>query len=116
LSWAASVADSYHRPHTVKYERLPRIDWRTSNRREAAISIIRLLEKSANGNGGASLVFDFYVNDCSWYSFTAREKWLIRKVEKDFRCRLCAAAFIDPCGRPRRGCARGRGKGAGLPF
>ena len=95
LSWAASVADSYHRPHTVKYERLPRIDWRTSNRREAAISIIRLLEKSANGNGGAGLVFDFYVNDCSWHSFTEPERRILAATARAFARALRAEGFLS---------------------
>jgi len=95
LSWAASVCDSYHRPHITRYERLPRIDWRTSNRREAAISIIRLLEKSANGNGGASLVFDHYVQDQSWHSFTAREQRIIAVTARAFAKALREAGFIE---------------------
>ena len=94
LSWAASVADSYHRPHTVKYERLPRIDFRTSSRREAAISIIRLLEKSANGNRGASLLFDHYVEDCSWWSFTENERYIISKTARAFANALKREGFL----------------------
>ena len=94
LSWAASVCDSYHRPHTARYERLPRIDWRTSNRREAAISIIRLLERSANGNGGASLVFDHYVQDVSWHSFTSREQRIIEKTARAFARALRDEGFL----------------------
>ena len=93
LSWAASVADSYHRPHTVKYERLPRIDWRTSNRREAAISIIKLLEQSGN-SGGPGLLFDFYVNDKSWHSFTTREQRAIEKAARTLSRLLREAGFM----------------------
>ncbi|OGQ00353.1 MAG: hypothetical protein A2Z40_05700 [Deltaproteobacteria bacterium RBG_19FT_COMBO_60_16] len=89
-----TVCDSYHRPHTMRYELLPRIDWRTSNRREAAISIIRLLEKSANGNGGASLVFHFYVEDASWSSFTGREQRIIAKTVRAFAKALREAGFL----------------------
>jgi hypothetical protein len=94
LSWAASVADCYHRPHTVKYERLPRIDWRTSNRREAAISIIRLCEQAANGNGGAGLLFSHYVEDVSWHSFTAREQRIIAVTARAFAKALREAGFL----------------------
>jgi hypothetical protein len=65
------------------------INWRTPDRREVADAIIRLLNTSANGNGGASLLYEFYVNDCSWHSFTKREQKIravtIRRFAKELR-------------------------------
>jgi len=94
LSWAASVFDSYHRTIISKYLRLPRIDIRTSSRWEDAIRIIRILTQSANGNGGASLLFDFYVQGDSWHSITVRERKIIAVTARRFAKALREEEFL----------------------
>lgn len=94
LSWAASVVDSYHRPFGARYSDIPRRDFRLNNRRETAISIIRLCEKSANGNGGAGLLYSFYVEDVSWQAFTELEKGIISKTIRVFARALREAGFL----------------------
>jgi len=93
LPWAASVFDSYHRPIISKQIRLPCIDFRTSNRWENAISIIRILTQSANGNGGAPLLFDFYVQGERWHSFTVRVRKIIAVTARRFAKGLREARF-----------------------
>jgi hypothetical protein len=84
-------------------------DRRLNDARETAISIIRLAERSANGNGGAGLLFSFYVEDASWFGFTEQERYIINQTAQRFRCLLCAEAFVAPCGRKRKNCPRGKG-------
>lgn len=97
LNFAVSVADSYRRPFSVKLEYDGWTDRRLSDRRETAVSIIRLAEKSCNGNGGGKLLMQFYCEDMSWYSFTDHDRWILEKTIKRFRRELQAAGFLpDP--------------------
>ena len=52
--------------------------------RETAIFIVRLYEKSAIGNGGGGLLYSFYVEDASWYSFTEQEQTIIAATARAF--------------------------------
>jgi len=65
LNFAASVTASYRRTNFVRLEYGGWTDRRVNDTRETAISIINLLERSSNGDGGAGLVFDFYTRDIS---------------------------------------------------
>ncbi len=109
LSWAASMTSSYHRPFAPRLEYLGMTDHRLNDARETAISIIRLCEKSANGDGGAGLLYEFFVEDKSWYSFTEAEQRIINRTARAFRCSLCGERFLEACGRKRRSCKRGKG-------
>jgi hypothetical protein len=62
--------------------------------RETSISIIRLLEKSANGNGGARLTYEFFTEDRSWHSYLPREQRLIEKTSRAFSKALREAGFL----------------------
>ncbi len=95
LSWAASLSDSYHRPFSRRYELAGKVDRRLNDSRETAISIIRLLERSANGNGGAGLLFSFYVDDAPWPSFTQEEQAVIVITARTFAKALRDAGFIE---------------------
>jgi hypothetical protein len=66
--------------------------------RETAISIIRLCEKSANGNGGAGLLYSFYVEDASWHSFAESEQAIISKTARVFARALREAGFLPDKG------------------
>jgi hypothetical protein len=66
-----------------------------SSARETAISIIRLCEKSANGNGGAGLLYSFYVEDAPWASFSEMEQRLISKTVRCFAAALRREGFIE---------------------
>ncbi len=97
LNFAASVTASYRRTHSARLENLGWTDRRVSDIRESAISIIRLLEKSANGDGGARLVFDFYTQDISWYAYTDHERYVMNRTIRVFRKNLIEAGFLpDP--------------------
>jgi hypothetical protein len=97
LNFAASVTTSYRRTHSARLENAGWTDRRVSDIRETAISIIRLCEKSANGNGGAGLLYSFYVEEVSWYAFTPVEQRIISNTVKVFRRELVAAGFLpDP--------------------
>ena len=113
LQWSYYVLESQARPFSPRYEFLPPQDFRTKDSRETALSVKIMLERASaecTRNGvGVELLLDLYVREASWYSFSEREKQLIRRTEKVFRCSLCAADFLPPCGRPRRGCTRGEG-------
>jgi hypothetical protein len=78
--------------------------------RESALSIKLLAErasKAVTSNGvGYELLMDFFGREASWYSFTGPEQALLRKVEREFKCRLCHADFLPVCGKQRRGCRR----------
>ncbi len=95
LSWAASVADSYHRTHSPRLKLTGWTDRRLNDSRETAISIIRLAERSANGNRGASLLFAYYVEDVSWHSFTPKEQTIIKITARTFAKALREAGFLD---------------------
>ena len=94
LSWSASVTDSYHRVHSPRIDDCPRPDRRLSSARETAISIIRLCEKSANGNGGAGLLYSFYVEEASWWSFSEPEQRILAKTAREFAKALSAEGFL----------------------
>jgi len=95
LNWAVSVREWYASPRISRYEFIPYGDWRTNDMRETAISIIRLCEKSANGNGGAGLLYSFYVEEASWYSYTESEQRIIEKTARCFAAALREAGFIE---------------------
>jgi hypothetical protein len=94
LSWAVSVKDSYHRAHSANYDDSPRRDRRLNYSRETAISIIRMAEKSANGNGGAGLMYSYYVEDAAWGGFTEYEQRVIAKTARAFAKALRAEGFL----------------------
>ncbi len=96
LSWAASVCDSFHRPRPARYEYTGIRDPRVSYTRETAVSVVRILERCANGNGGGGLLFDHYVLDIPLEVFTAREQRIIARTARAFASRLREAGFL--CG------------------
>ena len=97
LNFAASVTASYRRTHSARLENEGWTDRRVNDIRETAISIIRLCEKSANGNGGAGLLYSFYVEEAPWCSFSPVEQAAISNTVKAFRRELVAAGFLpDP--------------------
>lgn len=98
LSWAVSVKDSYHRAHSARYDDGPRGDRRLNYGRETAISIIRMVEKSANGNGGAGLLYSYFVEDVSWWAFTEPEQRIISKTARLFAKALRADGFLPEKG------------------
>jgi len=94
LNFAASVTSSYRRSHSARLENEGWTDRRVNDVRETAISIINLLERSANGDGGAGLVFDFYTRDISWYAYTEHERWIMNRTIRVFRKKLIEAGFL----------------------
>lgn len=110
FQWSCYVLDAQARPFSQTYEYTGRGDHRMRDSRETALSVKIAAErasKACTSNGvGLELLTDFFVREASWYSFTSREQAIIRKVERDFRCRLCFGDFLAPCGRPRRSCRR----------
>jgi hypothetical protein len=57
-------------------------------------SIINLLERSSNGDGGAGLVFDFYTRDIPWYAYSEKERWIMNRTIRVFRKNLIDAGFL----------------------
>jgi hypothetical protein len=97
LNFAASVTASYRRTHSVRLDYGGWTDRRVNDIRETAASIIKLLEKSSNGDGGAGLVFDFYTQDISWYAYSENERYIMNRTIRVFRKNLIAAGFLpDP--------------------
>ena len=94
LNFAASVTSSYRRAHSVRYAYSGWTDRRINDTRETAISIINLLERSSNGDGGAGLVFDFYTQDISWYAYTDHERFVMNRTIRVFRKNLIDAGFL----------------------
>ena len=94
LSWAVSVSDSYKRAYSPKLEYTGWTDRRLNDRRETAVSIIKLAEKSCNGNGGGKLLMAFYCEDAAWYSFTEPEQRIIAKTARTFARALREAGFL----------------------
>jgi hypothetical protein len=94
LSWAANVTAHYHRAHSARYDDDSHQDRRLNYARETAISIIRMVERSANGNGGAGLLYSFYVEDAAWSAFTEYEQWIISKTIRTFAKALRKEGFI----------------------
>ena len=67
--------------------------------RETAISVKLMLERSRNGcrGRGPRLLFEFYVCGVPWETFSEKERWLMRKVERKFRRQLIETGFLpDP--------------------
>jgi len=94
LNWAVYVRSSQSRPRPVLFEHI-RSDPRLSDSRETAISVLTMLEKAANGNGGAELLLEAYVEDFSWYSFTESEQEIIKKTTRRFVKELIRAGFMS---------------------
>ena len=94
LNWAVSVREWYLYPRAGRYDAIPHADWRTNDMRETSISIIRLLEKSANGNGGGRLVYLYFVEEHSWWSFSEPEQAVLRKTIRAFSRRLWEEGFL----------------------
>ncbi len=113
LKWSAYVLDAQGRPFSPSYEYRGRTDPRCRDSRESALSVKIMLERASAAvteNGvGVQLLTDFHVREASWYSFSDPEKRIIRKVERDLRCRLCLGDLLARCGRPGRRCLRGKG-------
>jgi hypothetical protein len=109
--WAYATIERLGAPRNINYDfvGLGRIDSRTNTSRELAVSVLCLLQASGNGNGSALLTFDFLTKDFSWWSLTPSEQRAVAICLRRFQCSLCTEHFLDPCGRPRRGCARGKG-------
>lgn len=94
LNFAASVTASYRRTYSARLENEGWTDRRVNDTRESAISIIRLLEKSANGDGGAGLVFDFYTQDIHWYAYSDAERRIMNRTIRIFRKKLIEAGYL----------------------
>lgn len=94
LCWAVSVSDRYGRPHSPRYEYTGIHDHRLSNRRETAISVKMALDRATDGNGAGKLLIDFYVNECSWYSFSENERWILDRTIRRFRRELQRTGFL----------------------
>lgn len=97
LNFAVSVTASYRRTRSARLENAGWSDRRVNDTREAAISIINLLERSSNGDGGAGMVFDFYTQDIHWYAYSDRDRAIMNRTIRTFRKKLVAAGFLpDP--------------------
>ena len=70
------------------------MDHRMDDRRETALSVLRILEKATNGNGAGELLVEYYLGEMSWYSFTENERWHMERAMKKFRAELIRAGFI----------------------
>jgi len=96
--WAVHVSEQYTRPRSPKYEYEGISDHRTSDRREAALSVKMLAERASvkcSGNGeGYGLMMRFYVDEASWWDFTDREQTVLKRTIGDFSRRLVAAGFL----------------------
>jgi hypothetical protein len=94
LNFAVSVADSYRRPYSPRLEYTGWMDRRISDRRESALSVLKMAEKSCNGNGGGKLLMAFFCEDASWHSFTETEQYHLRKTIRHFARELREAGFL----------------------
>ncbi len=94
LCWMAYVLESQARPFTPRYDGIPPADHRLRDSRETALSVKLMLERSANGNGGAHLLAAYYLDEMSWWSFTKREQRIIEKTARAFAKALREAGFI----------------------
>src|SRR4030067_2645785 len=94
LCGSVAMIEHFARPRSVRYEPGPRMDHRMDDRKEMAISVLLILEKVCNGNGGGKLLADYYLGEMSWYSFLPREQRLIEKTSLAFRRELIRAGFI----------------------
>ena len=94
LNWAVSVREWYASPRGGRYESVPHADWRTNDMRETSISIIWLLERSANGNGGARLTYEFFSEDRSWHSYLPHEQKIIADTAREFKKALVREGFL----------------------
>lgn len=106
LRWSVYTLEKFSGPRAPRYEPAVRMDPRTDDRREAAVSVLRALEKASNWNGAGKLLLAYYVEEMSWYSFLPREQRLIEATARRFKCELCRGNLLPECGRPRRGCIR----------
>ena len=71
------------------------MDHRMDDRKETAISVIRILEKVTNGNGAGRLVMDYYLEEISWYSLTEKERRTVETTARAFAKALREAGFIE---------------------
>ena len=94
LRWAVYVLEAQARPHGVRLDLGPRMDFRIRDSRETALSVKRMLERVDDGAGAAALLFRFYVDEASWWSFKEREQRIISKTARAFAEELRAEGFL----------------------
>lgn len=94
LCWAAYVLEAQARPHGVRLELGPRMDFRIRDSRETALSVKRMLERVDDGSGAAALLFRFYVDEASWGTFQEREQRIIAKAARAFARELRQGGFL----------------------
>jgi len=61
---------------------------------KSAISVQMALDKETDVNGAGQLIIDYYVRECSWYSFTDNERWIMERAIRRFRRELERAGFL----------------------
>jgi len=71
------------------------MDFRIRDSRETALSIKRKLERVDDGSGAAALLFRFYVDEASWWSFKEREQRIIQKTAHAFAQELRQGGFLS---------------------
>ncbi len=98
LRWAAYILEAQASPHCSRHDWSPRSDFRMRDSRETALSIKRALERVDDGGGAAGLLFRFYVEEASWWSFQEREQRIISKTAQAFAQELRRGGFLTASG------------------
>jgi len=98
FAWSCYVREYQARPHSPRLEYTGYSDRRTHDSRESAISVLTLAERASakcSGNGvGLDLMRRFYAEECSWWSFTEHEQFILRKTIGHFSKELREAGFL----------------------
>jgi hypothetical protein len=78
----------------MRYHSAGRSDPRLDDRREAALSVVRILERITGGNGAGRLLADFYIGERSWFEHTEAEQRTIRRTARTFAVELRRAGLL----------------------
>ena len=98
---ASYTLDAQARPFSCKLEYDGWTDRRMNDSRETALSVKIMAERASakcSGNGvGLDLMRRLYAEECSWWSFTEHEQYILRKTIRNFSKALREAGFLpDP--------------------
>ena len=98
IRWSVETLERFGRPRAVRYDSAGRSDPRLDDRREAALSVLRILERITGGNGAGRLLAGYYIGEKSWFEHSEAEKRTIGRTARRFAEELRRAGLLEDGG------------------
>jgi hypothetical protein len=98
IRWSVETLERFGRPRAVRYDFSGRSDPRLDDRREAALSVLRILERITGGNGAGRLLAGYYIGEKSWFEHSEADKRTIGRTARRFAEELRRAGLLTEDG------------------